>query len=111
VLLVAIEPGVGSGSWTAATVLVPTQNPEPPPNKGEEFGKASPVALVVILMLAVATALLIRSMTKRIKRLPQSFDQPNAEPGPDEAAADGAPSEETKKPTGGSAGDAGPNRP
>jgi hypothetical protein len=72
VLLVAIEPGVAG----AATVMVPVQNPEPPPGKGEEFGKASPVALVVILLLAVATAFLIRGMTKRIRRLPESFDPP-----------------------------------
>ncbi|MGI5125825.1 hypothetical protein ACQEVB_03310 [Pseudonocardia sp. CA-107938] len=73
-LLVAIEPG--AGPWAATTVLVPAQNPEPPPGKGEEFGKASPVALVVILLLAVATVFLIRGMTKRIKRLPESFDPP-----------------------------------
>jgi hypothetical protein len=55
-----------------ATVLA--QDPAPPPGQGEEFGKASPIALVVILLLAVATALLVRSMSKRIKRLPASFD-------------------------------------
>ncbi|MCF7551219.1 MULTISPECIES: hypothetical protein [Pseudonocardia] len=58
---------------TVATVLA--QNPEPPANQGEEFGKASPVALVVILVLAVATIALIVSMTRRIRRLPQSFDE------------------------------------
>ncbi|GAA4560218.1 hypothetical protein [Pseudonocardia xishanensis] len=60
---------------TVATVLA--QNPEPPANQGEEFGKASPVALVVILCLAVATIALIVSMTRRIRRLPQSFDEPD----------------------------------
>jgi hypothetical protein len=59
---------------TVATVLA--QNPEPPANQGEEFGKASPVALVVILVLAVATIALIVSMTRRIRRLPESFDEP-----------------------------------
>jgi hypothetical protein len=62
-----------------AQVTVPVQNPTPPPGQGEEFGKASPVALVVILTLALATILLIRSMTKRIRRLPASF-----EPAPEE---------------------------
>lgn len=81
-LLVAIEPGVAG----AATVMVPVQNPEPPPGKGEEFGKASPVALVVILLLAVATAFLIRGMTKRIRRLPESFDPPAEESAKDEPA-------------------------
>jgi hypothetical protein len=57
-----------------AVVAVPVQNPEPPPGQGEEFGKASPVALVVIILLAIATVVLIRSMTKRIRRLPATFD-------------------------------------
>lgn len=57
-----------------AVVAVPTQNPTPPPGQGEEFGKASPVALVVIIVLAIATVVLIRSMTKRIRRLPASFE-------------------------------------
>jgi len=85
VLLVEIEPGVGPGYWAATTVLVPAQDPEPPPGKGEEFGKASPVAAVVILLLAVATALLIRNMTKRIKRLPESFDPPEKDEPADSA--------------------------
>lgn len=71
----------------AATIIgvTPGQNPQPPPGRGEEFGKASPIALVVIVALALATAVLIRSMTKRIKRLPASFDDPPA--GGDGAAA------------------------
>ncbi len=60
----------------AAQIAVPVQNPAPPPGKGEEFGKASPIALVVILSLAVVTILLIRGMSKRIRRLPASFDPP-----------------------------------
>ena len=62
------------------TVLA--QDPAPPPGKGPEFGKASPVGLVVILMLAVATALLIRSMSKRIQAAAASFDPPDEPPGP-----------------------------
>ena len=67
-----VEPVLATG----AVVAVPVQNPEPPPGQGEEFGKASPVALVVIIVLALATVVLIRSMGKRIRRLPASFDQP-----------------------------------
>lgn len=59
-------------------IAVPVQNPEPPPGRGPEFGKASPVALVVILLLAAATIVLLRSMTVRIKRLPESFEEPDA---------------------------------
>jgi hypothetical protein len=82
--------GGAAGPLTGGVASVVAQQ-APPPGKGEEFGKASPVGLVVVLLLAVATVLLIRSMTKRIKRLPESFDPP-AEPAahPDGAAPDGA---------------------
>jgi hypothetical protein len=73
----------------AAQVAVPVQNPTPPPGKGEEFGKASPVALVVILALAVATILLIRGMSKRIRRLPASFEPAEEEQKGDKQKADG----------------------
>ena len=69
-----VELGVVPMEQTVA--LVVAQNPEPPPDKGEEFGKASPVGLVVIVLLGIATVFLIRSMTKRIRRLPPSFDRP-----------------------------------
>ncbi|HLU58300.1 MAG TPA: hypothetical protein VKZ81_22805 [Pseudonocardia sp.] len=62
-------------------VAVPVQDPAPPPDRGEEFGKASPVALVVILALAVVTILLIRGMSKRISRLPASFEAAGKEEG------------------------------
>jgi hypothetical protein len=68
----------------AAQVAVPVQNPAPPPGQGEEFGKASPVALVVILALALATILLIRGMSKRIRRLPATFDAESDQDGADE---------------------------
>jgi hypothetical protein len=67
-----------------AQVAVPVQNPAPPPGQGEEFGKASPVALVVILALALVTILLIRGMSKRIRRLPASFDTESDQNGADE---------------------------
>jgi hypothetical protein len=73
------EPGV-----TTATVSVPAQEPAPPPGKGPEFGNASPVGLVVVLLLLIATVVLIRSMSRRIRRLPASFD----EPGPDGASGE-----------------------
>ena len=38
-------------------------------------GLAGPMALLVILLLAVATIFLIRNMSKRIKRLPESFPE------------------------------------
>ncbi|GAA0939011.1 hypothetical protein [Pseudonocardia zijingensis] len=72
-----------------AQVAVPVQNPAPPAGEGEEFGKASPIALVVILVLALATILLIRGMSKRIRRLPASFEQAEPEQEPGTQKADG----------------------
>lgn len=70
-----------------ASVLVPAQDPAPPPGKGPEFGNASPIGLVVVLLLLIATVVLIRSMSKRIRRLPESFGPAEDADGP---AASGA---------------------
>ena len=56
------------------SVTVPAQDPAPPPGKGPEFGSASPVGLAVVLLLLIATAFLIKSMSSRIRRLPESFE-------------------------------------
>lgn len=87
-----VDLGVVPGVAALPVIGVPAQDPAPPPGKGEEFGKASPIALVVIILLAIATAFLIRSMTKRLKRLPASFDPPEGGPdsGPDSAAGAGS---------------------
>ena len=75
----------GGPAVTASSMAVLAQQPQP--GRGEEFGKASPIGLVVILLLALATVLLIRSMSKRIRRLPASFDDP-PEKGRDADGAD-----------------------
>src|SRR5689334_22656867 len=77
--------------WT----LLPVTAPAPPPgspgapgaDRGEEFGKTSPIALVVIIVLGLATALLIRSMTKHLRKVPASFDPPEGTEGPTDAGA------------------------
>ena len=71
--------------------LVLAQNREVPPGKGDEFGKASPIGLVVIVLLFLATILLVRSMNKHLRKVPASFDRPadprDAGERPDEAPA------------------------
>ncbi|EGD56431.1 hypothetical protein [Gordonia neofelifaecis] len=57
------------------------------PAKGPEFGKASPLGLLIILLLLVAVFLLIRSMNKQLRKLPDSFDADN--PAADQAFDDG----------------------
>lgn len=71
----------------ATAVVVPAQDRPPPPGELPEFGNSSVVGLAVVLLLLLATVVLIRSMSKRLKRLPESFDGPE---GPAGGADDGA---------------------
>lgn len=47
---------------------------------GPEFGKASPLGLLVVLVLLVGTVLLVRSMNKHLKNLPETFEPEHPEP-------------------------------
>ena len=40
----------------------------------EDVGKAGPLGLLLIVVLLIATALLVRSMSKHLNKLPRSFD-------------------------------------
>jgi len=42
-------------------------------------GLAGPMGLFIIVLMAVAVVLLIRNMNKRVRRLPDSFPDPEAE--------------------------------
>jgi hypothetical protein len=75
----AVLVDLGAAPVAQPVALVLAQNPEPPPGKGDEFGKASPVGLVVIVLLFLATILLVRSMTKHLRKVPASFDVPAGE--------------------------------
>ena len=44
--------------------------------QGEDFGKSTPVGFVVLILFFIAVVFLIRSMTKHLKRVPASFDEP-----------------------------------
>ncbi|MEV1293239.1 hypothetical protein [Pseudonocardia sp. NPDC049635] len=72
----------------AAGFLVPMQERPPPPGQLPEWGSAAPVGLAVVLVLLLATAFLIRNMSTRITRLPESFDIDSADTG--RADTDGA---------------------
>ena len=64
---------------TVALVAQPTPTPADPGGRGEDFGKSSPVALVVLILFFVAVYFLIRSMNKHLRRVPESFDPPPGE--------------------------------
>ena len=40
----------------------------------EDVGKAGPMGLLLIVLLLIAVALLVRSMTTHLKRIPRSFE-------------------------------------
>jgi hypothetical protein len=73
VTAVLVDLGAVPAGRTSTTLLA--QDPAPPPGKGEEFGKASPVGLVVLVVLFLATILLVRSMNKHLRKVPASFDE------------------------------------
>lgn len=75
-LVLAAQPG-----WTGTVVLgqpstVLGQSTTGGNGTGAEFGKSAPIGLVVILLLLVALILLIRSMNRHVKKMPESFDEP-----------------------------------
>ena len=49
---------------------------EEPVNTGPDFGKASPVGLVIVVLLLIAVLLLGYSMNRQLKKVPKSFDEP-----------------------------------
>ena len=55
------------------TLAPPPPTPDPG-GQGDDYGKAAPEALVVLLLFFVAVALLVRSMNKHLRRVPKSFD-------------------------------------
>lgn len=49
---------------------------EEPSTTGPDFGKASPVGLLVVVLLLLAVFALVWSMNRHLKKIPQSFDTP-----------------------------------
>ncbi|RDI35787.1 hypothetical protein DEU38_101267 [Rhodococcus sp. AG1013] len=76
-----------------------TSTPSSP--QGPEFGKASPLGLVLIVALLVGTVLLIRSMNKQLRKLPDDFEpeHPEADQAADEGTDRGAAIAEVVEPS------------
>jgi hypothetical protein len=60
-----------------------------PHHTGPDFGKASPLGLLVVVLLVIATVFLVRSMNRQLKKVPKTFDPENPEL--DQAADEGTP--------------------
>ena len=58
-----------------------------PHHTGPDFGKASPLGLLVVVLLLISTLFLLRSMNRQLKKVPKSFDRDNPEP--DQAVDEG----------------------
>ncbi len=87
-------PAVVALPVTASAVVL-AQQPGNGDNggQGEDFGKSSPVGFLVLILFLIAVAFLVRSMTKHLKRVPASFDEPAEKTEPAPAAGEPAESE------------------
>lgn len=75
---------------------------EGPKNTGPDFGKASPVGLLVVVLLLIAVFFLVWSMNRHLKKAREHFAEAAA-PAPaadTQTAAQGGASAETREPTG-----------
>lgn len=69
--------------WEQTTAIVLAQPPsteKDPGGQQEDFGKSSPLGLLILVLFFIAVVFLVKSMTKHLKKLPASFDEPEAEP-------------------------------
>jgi hypothetical protein len=68
---------------TAATLLVvlaaAPASTGPAPDDTQDVGTAGPTGLALTVVLLIAIALLVRSMSKHLKRIPRSFDPEDLE--------------------------------
>ena len=59
-------------------------------------GLAGPTGLVIILLLVIGTILLIRNMNARLRRLPESFDEPPRKQPAETQSAEQAPGDDAE---------------
>ena len=79
-----LSPDFSLGSTVALVAVQPsnTNDGNDKGGQGEDFGKSSPVGLVLLIVFFIAIFFLVKSMNKHIKGLPASFDEPAAEDAP-----------------------------
>ncbi len=62
---------------TTAMVLVQPSTTKDPGGQQEDFGKSSPLGLLILVLFFIAVFFLVKSMNKHLKKLPASFDPPD----------------------------------
>ncbi|ASR37999.1 hypothetical protein BAY61_26660 [Prauserella marina] len=82
-------PAFAAGPVLAGTVVLVQEQPGSGDGggQGQDFGKSSPVGLLLLLLFLIAVVFLVRSMTKHLKRVPATFDKDEAEVAEDPADA------------------------
>ncbi|MFE2755161.1 hypothetical protein ACFXGA_24480 [Actinosynnema sp. NPDC059335] len=65
--------------WEQTTAVVLAQQPstdKDPGGQQEDFGKSSPLGLLMLVLFFIAVFFLVKSMNKHLRKLPASFDEP-----------------------------------
>ncbi|WP_246440356.1 hypothetical protein [Saccharothrix tamanrassetensis] len=57
-------------------VLVQPSTTKDPGGQQEDFGKSSPLGLLILVLFFIAVFFLVKSMNKHLRKLPASFDPP-----------------------------------
>lgn len=70
------RPEFDLGSTVAFVAVQPSKTNDDKGGQGEDFGKSSPVGLVVLILFFIAVFFLVKSMNKHLKKVPASFDEP-----------------------------------
>jgi hypothetical protein len=61
---------------TVALVAAQPPTSNDPGGQKEDFGKSSPLGLLLLVLFFIAVFFLVRSMNKHLRNLPASFDEP-----------------------------------
>jgi len=77
-----LSPEFDLGSTVAFVAVQPSNTNNDKGGQGEDFGKSSPVGLVLLIVFFIAVFFLVKSMNKHLKRVPASFDEPASEEKP-----------------------------
>lgn len=71
-----LSPEFDLGGTVALVAVQPSNPNNDKGGQGEDFGKSSPVGLVLLIVFFIAVFFLVKSMNKHLKKLPASFDEP-----------------------------------
>jgi hypothetical protein len=69
-----VTPGLLINPGLLVTLLA-----EEPSKTGPDFGKASPIGLLVVVLLLIGVFALVWSMNRHLKKIPASFDTPEGD--------------------------------